>query len=294
LSENEAILVQNQIQKICPICGNPFYVIPYRTDKAKYCSRKCYYKSQIKLIRLRCAICKKIFFLPPNRLHEKNFCSVKCRTIASRTRPQKICPVCHKTFKARWSGRSRQIYCSRKCMAIAYTHKLSLTCEICGKQFTVPLSLNRRRFCSLKCSQIHWRAEIKEQYKSGRRKESLVRNQFCAYKRVDLNNQFFRSSWEANIARFLNFLGIKWIYEPERFLVENGTYLPDFFLVDLQCYFEVKGWSSKNWREKIDLFSHSHDIVVIDKPLYLSIERCFSKFIPNWEKYNWRKRTKKE
>ena len=36
-------------------------------------------------------------------------------------------------------------------------------------------------------------------------------------KRSDLNNQYFRSSWEANIARILNFLNIRWIYEYKRF-----------------------------------------------------------------------------
>jgi endogenous inhibitor of DNA gyrase (YacG/DUF329 family) len=178
-------------------------------------------------------------------------------------------------------------------MAIAYAHKLLLTCEVCGKQFTVSPSLHKRRFCSLKCSQIHWRTVIKEQYQSGRRKESLVINQFWSGKRVDLNNQFFRSSWEANIARFLNFLDIKWIYEPERVPLANGTtYLPDFFLPELQCYFEVKGWfKNTKWKEKVKLFGRSHDIVVIDKQAYFAVERCFGKLIQNWERYEWKKKT---
>lgn len=300
LENQSAVLgvIQDRIQKTCRICGKLFYVIPYRENKAKYCSNKCRYKSQIKLVCLKCAVCGKTISLPPNRLRGKNFCSLRCRVLASKTRPLLTCPVCKKTFKAHYSDRKtgehlRQKYCSRKCMAIAYSHKLVVTCEACGKRFSVPPSSKDRRFCSVDCSTIIWSETIKEQYRTGKRKEGLVINQFWASKRADLNNQFFRSSWEANIARFLNFLDIKWIYEPERIPLANGTtYLPDFFLPDLQCYFEVKGWfKNVQWQEKVKLFSRSHDIVVIDKQLYLAIERCFGKIVSNWEKYQCKKKT---
>lgn len=65
-------------------------------------------------------------------------------------------------------------------------------------------------------------------------------------KRADLD-QFFRSNWEANVARWLNHKGKKWEYEPEVFSflehgVKRGTvsYCPDFKVGTL--WVEVKGY----------------------------------------------------
>jgi hypothetical protein len=63
-------------------------------------------------------------------------------------------------------------------------------------------------------------------------------------KREDLNNQFMRSRWEANVARWLNHKKKDWKYEPEVFFfegVKHGTvsYLPDFKVGTL--WLEVKG-----------------------------------------------------
>ena len=68
-------------------------------------------------------------------------------------------------------------------------------------------------------------------------------------KRADLN-QFFRSNWEANVARWLNFKGKKWAYEPEVFIfkgIKHGTvsYCPDFkagtLWVEVKGYLDPKG-----------------------------------------------------
>ena len=48
--------------------------------------------------------------------------------------------------------------------------------------------------------------------------------------REDLQ-QYFRSGWEANVARILTLLQIEWIYEDKVFTLSNGMrYLPDFYL----------------------------------------------------------------
>ena len=69
-------------------------------------------------------------------------------------------------------------------------------------------------------------------------------------KRHDLGGQYFRSSWEANYARYLNFMGVRWEYEPKIFYFENikrGTlsYTPDFYLPTEDRWVEVKGWLTK-------------------------------------------------
>lgn len=56
------------------------------------------------------------------------------------------------------------------------------------------------------------------------------------------NGYRFRSRLEARWAVFFDALGIRYEYEPEGFdLGEAGWYLPDFWLPDQECWFEVKG-----------------------------------------------------
>lgn len=60
----------------------------------------------------------------------------------------------------------------------------------------------------------------------------------------------FRSRLEARWAFFFDLMGIKWEYEPEGIILDNGTYyLPDFFLPDFHCFFEVKRAGIKGTNE---------------------------------------------
>jgi hypothetical protein len=54
----------------------------------------------------------------------------------------------------------------------------------------------------------------------------------------------FRSRLEARWAVFFDSLGIKWLYEPQGYVVDGRPYLPDFLVhpnTDLATWFEVKG-----------------------------------------------------
>lgn len=60
----------------------------------------------------------------------------------------------------------------------------------------------------------------------------------------------FRSRLEARWAVFFDAMGIEWEYEPEGFVLDDGTYyLPDFYLCTLGCYFEVKRKGIKDTEE---------------------------------------------
>ena len=51
----------------------------------------------------------------------------------------------------------------------------------------------------------------------------------------------FRSRLEATWAVFFDAVGLGWIYEPEGFVLQDGTrYLPDFYLPEIGVYAEVK------------------------------------------------------
>jgi len=51
----------------------------------------------------------------------------------------------------------------------------------------------------------------------------------------------YRSRTEARWAIFFDAMAIRYTYEPEGFVVRTGGYLPDFWLHELQLFFEVKG-----------------------------------------------------
>ena len=52
----------------------------------------------------------------------------------------------------------------------------------------------------------------------------------------------FRSRLEARWAMFFDKIGFNYIYEPEGYVLADGTkYLPDFWLPDLKIAVEVKG-----------------------------------------------------
>ena len=113
-------------------------------------------------------------------------------------------------------------------------------------------------------------------------------------KREDLNNQFFRSSWEANIARILNFLGIEWKYECNRFIFsENDTdvnsYQPDFYLPKLDKWLEVKGWWDEKSKIRLKLFAEQYSeennkLVIIDQNFYNLLRYTYFS-LPFWEDY---------
>lgn len=78
-------------------------------------------------------------------------------------------------------------------------------------------------------------------------------------KREDLNNTFFRSAWEANYARYLNYINVEWDFEPKTFIFEQikrGTrsYTPDFYLTEEDRWIEVKGWFSSKDKTKLKRF----------------------------------------
>lgn len=55
------------------------------------------------------------------------------------------------------------------------------------------------------------------------------------------NGYRFRSRTEARWAVFFDALGIKYEYEPEGYDLDGIWYLPDFFLLQLDAYVEIKG-----------------------------------------------------
>lgn len=129
-------------------------------------------------------------------------------------------------------------------------------------------------------------------------------SKYSSGRRDDLGGRYFRSTWEANYARYLNWLveqGViaKWEYEVDEFEfpVKRGCrfYKPDFKVWDHDggfCYHEVKGWLDGKSATKLKRMARHYPcikILVIDRPTYTKFARTFSKILPNWEKAGSRK-----
>ena len=120
-------------------------------------------------------------------------------------------------------------------------------------------------------------------------------------KRSDLDDRFFRSSWEANFARYLDFLItngdiFRWEYEPDRFdftEIKRGTrsYMPDFKVWDTKdsvpYYYEIKGWmdaKSKTRLKRMTKYYPTIKVIVFGAKEYRDLTKKLSAVIPNWER----------
>ncbi len=110
---------------------------------------------------------------------------------------------------------------------------------------------------------------------------------------------FFRSAWEANYARYLEFLKVHqnitdWEHEPFTFWFEGikrgcVSYLPDFRVTNLSGsheFHEVKGWMDDRSATKIKrMAKYFPDVklVVIDATWFKRNRPKLRGLIPDWE-----------
>lgn len=74
-------------------------------------------------------------------------------------------------------------------------------------------------------------------------------------KRIAVDGIMMRSAYEARFAKALNERSLRWEYEPRWFSLSSAKlYMPDFYVVDLDVYVEVKGWWRDDAREKFNAF----------------------------------------
>lgn len=111
--------------------------------------------------------------------------------------------------------------------------------------------------------------------------------------------KYYRSRWEANYARYLQYLLEKgdiqkWEHEPKTFWFENikrGTrsYLPDFLVTENSGdanYHEVKGWMDAKSKTKLKRFAKYYPeetLILIQKKEYAQIEKSLGSIIEGWE-----------
>lgn len=121
----------------------------------------------------------------------------------------------------------------------------------------------------------------------------------AAWREIGGQRCFFRSRWEANYARYLEWLRARgdiasWEHEAQTFWFEGikrgvVSYLPDFKVVTpggAVEWHEVKGWMdarSKTTIARMGRYHPKEKLVVIQQKQYDEIRRKLSTMIPDWE-----------
>lgn len=121
----------------------------------------------------------------------------------------------------------------------------------------------------------------------------------AAWREIGGIRKYYRSKWEANYARYLEWLRVKgeikeWKHEPETFWFEGIkrgclSYLPDFRVIENNgaiTYHEVKGWMDDRSKTKIKRMAKYHPLVkliVIDAKAYAALKKTIQPFIKDWE-----------
>jgi hypothetical protein len=111
--------------------------------------------------------------------------------------------------------------------------------------------------------------------------------------------KYYRSRWEANYARYLEWLKSRgliqgWEHEPETFWfdkIKRGirSYLPDFRVTEIDesvTYYEVKGWFDARSKTAVARMGRYHPtikLVLVFEKQYKQAAAIASALIPDWE-----------
>lgn len=294
----------------CEVCSKRFYASPGHVSQGwgRFCSMACRAKAwsgagnpryQSEVRDRECQTCGKIFRLKPSHVAsgEGKFCSRECRFTDHR-RVERVCGWCSKSFMVYQSHlRGKETFCSTTCLGASRRNRQERVCVWCGKTFAKkPSGFTHGKgagsFCGIQCKAAAMSA-------SPLTTSGANRNSAHGGKREDLGGLYVRSTWEANYARYLNWLQLhgeilSWEFEPDTFefhRIKRGTrfYTPDFKVTNKDGsveYHEVKGWMNPASKTKLSRMARYYPavkIVLIDAPVYRALTKQLRGLIPAWE-----------
>lgn len=276
--------------------------------KGLYCSRAC--NGQEGIVHALCATCGGSF---RKRSSENKYCSKNCASVSRNGKGNPswnggkvtvACELCGKQKKA-FPSQAHRRFCSRACAGVSSIRRgdanpnwhgglQDAKCRECGKEFQRRQGV-KAVYCSRSCFTV---GEFSSKTAS-RWITKWAGSSKKSGKRADLEGRYFRSSWEANYARYLNFLiSLKeitsWLYEADTFefhSIKRGTrfYTPDFKVTlnngEVE-YHEVKGWKHPKGETALRRMAKFYPEIVIcliDQPVYMGIQKRFKGMLHGWE-----------
>lgn len=128
-----------------------------------------------------------------------------------------------------------------------------------GNQYTkgtaTPLSAETRKKLSEASKKQVWSADRRQKHSISMKKavlnnpESYTSKNVCGRVKIeDYNGEKFHGKWELDTAKWLDSFNIKWERKVQPFnYFWNNTwhlYFPDFYLPELKCFLEIKGYTT--------------------------------------------------
>ena len=181
-------------------------------------------------IELICKNCSLTYYKTPSRAKNSKFCSKECKDKMSSKHTIVQCLSCSSDFKSKRGAK----FCSRKCyIAETMIERVDLKCDFCGKTYQKPKN-QITSTCGKECQNKAQSSGLREIPSNGR----------LGF-RYDLpSNYFFKSSLEADYARWCEATKKPYIYEHKTFTVQydgkDKQYTPDFYHPDEDKYVELK------------------------------------------------------
>lgn len=254
-----------------------FYDSPSYRKKQSEITRKLWVNGTYNvLIKTKNRVCKnpnctKIFQVKP---HDKNkFCTHRCAALVNN--PGRVVSI---ETRIKLSQAMKGIMSPHK--GVRKVQYITLVCQngSCNKRFELPPWLaKRQKFCSNLCHMKIMGGQTTSP-KASKGKPGV---------RLDIDPDIcFYSTWEANIARVFNFVGIEWVYAPTIFKLDKNTYRPDFYLPESDTYIEVKNFMNEFSHNRDRLFRKYYFHLKLDlilKKDYLEIKENYKPFIDHWE-----------
>lgn len=272
----------------CSTCNVVFHAPPVllRRGGGKFCSYACKGVSMRRPIQGRkCRNCGAYFETPDHQTRRCQSCLTvtKSKKEVARQRTEK-CRKCRQC-----DAPTRAIFCNPDCYAkfrkanpIGMGLKTNSNCAVCERPFYASpghRAIGQGKFCSIGCRPINKHPRSK----GGHRPDLGI---------------YVRSSWEANYARYLNWLKARgeiegWQFEPDtfEFAVKRGSrfYTPDFKIFERGShrYVEVKGYMDQRSRTKIDRFARhfkNERLEIVQNKEMRALNKSVGRLIPNWER----------
>lgn len=268
----------NKYMKQCNICGEQFengrvYSNHVRwkhkasTKECKFCNKSlaCHAEEHETLCHLNpinlrlCVVCS----TPLTKMQEcfcSNSCSAKANNISRQLKIKtSLCMQCGVEITSTTCTKKFCTSCYKsRAIKLSRPKPVELECTICKNKF------------------MHFRKHVKTCSKECRSKlhsKLSTQNPNCGgetnYKRYIYNDVIFDSSWEVEIAKFLDEHQIKWSRSRKHLLHwidsngEQRRYYPDFFLEDLNVYVDPKNpYKQEQDKEKLDFIKQSVILIV--------------------------------
>lgn len=181
-------------------------------------------------VTLTCTTCQVEYKKPLSRANKSKFCSKLCKDMFSSKYEIKNCLSCKKEFKSKKGSK----YCERSCyLKENKLERVKLNCDYCDVDYYKPIG-QETKYCGKQCQYKAQSSGLHEIPSNGR----------LGF-RYDLpSNYFFKSSLEADYARWCEATNISYVYEHKTFTVQydgrEKQYTPDFYHPDEDRYVELK------------------------------------------------------